>query len=88
MLQNIAKEHKVLSPDLHSLIPFSSMHDVIQDIDYIIWTGDIPPHDIWNQTKQGNLELLRLGVKEMMDAFPGVPIFPALGNHESVPAGT
>lgn len=22
-----------------------------QDIDYVIWTGDIPPHNIWNQTR-------------------------------------
>ncbi|KAJ8940101.1 hypothetical protein NQ318_016017, partial [Aromia moschata] len=55
------------------------------DIDYIIWTGDLPPHDIWNQTREENLKILKDTVKQMSDMFPGAPIFPALGNHESAP---
>ncbi|KAJ8912496.1 hypothetical protein NQ315_004003, partial [Exocentrus adspersus] len=55
------------------------------DIDYIIWTGDLPPHDIWNQTREENLKILKDTVKQMSDTFPGAPIFPALGNHESAP---
>lgn len=57
------------------------------DIDYIIWTGDIPPHDIWRQTKQQTLENIRDTIGDLVGAFPGVPIFPTLGNHEGVPAG-
>lgn len=57
------------------------------DIDYIIWTGDLPPHDIWNQTKNGSLDILKECVKQMATAFPNVPILPALGNHEGIPAG-
>lgn len=56
-----------------------------QDIDYILWTGDLPPHDVWNQTKEENLKVLQETVAQMSDMFPGVPIFPALGNHESSP---
>ncbi|XP_050420386.1 sphingomyelin phosphodiesterase-like [Adelges cooleyi] len=58
------------------------------DIDYIIWTGDLPAHDIWNQTQEGNLAILKESVQQMMTMFPGVPIFPALGNHESVPVNS
>lgn len=58
---------------------------VFQDIDYILWTGDLPPHDVWNQTKEENLKVLQETVAQMSDMFPGVPIFPALGNHESSP---
>nr|XP_023022925.1 sphingomyelin phosphodiesterase-like [Leptinotarsa decemlineata] len=40
-------------------ITVDNMLDHIQethpDIDYILWTGDLPPHDIWNQTKEENL---------------------------------
>ncbi|XP_072401672.1 sphingomyelin phosphodiesterase-like [Diabrotica undecimpunctata] len=57
------------------------------DIDYIIWTGDLPPHDIWNQTKEGNLKIIQECVEQMFLFFPTTPIFPAVGNHESVPAG-
>lgn len=58
---------------------------LFQDIDYILWTGDLPPHDVWNQTKEENLKVLQETVAQMSDMFPGVPIFPALGNHESSP---
>lgn len=58
------------------------------DIDYILWTGDLPPHDIWNQTKEENLKILKETVKQMSEIFPGVPIFPALGNHESAPVNS
>ena len=26
-------------------------------IDLIYWTGDLPPHDIWKQSRQGNVEV-------------------------------
>lgn len=58
-----------------------------QDIDYIIWTGDLPPHDIWNQTKDSNLDIIRETTRLILEAFPDTPVFPAVGNHESVPAG-
>jgi sphingomyelin phosphodiesterase len=58
------------------------------DVDYIMWTGDLPPHDIWNQTREENLKILKETVKQMSDMFPGAPIFPALGNHESAPVNS
>uniref|UniRef100_A0AAR5Q9V9 Sphingomyelin phosphodiesterase n=1 Tax=Dendroctonus ponderosae TaxID=77166 RepID=A0AAR5Q9V9_DENPD len=57
------------------------------DIDYILWTGDLPPHDIWNQTKQKNLKVIEDTIAMVVKAFPNTPIFPAVGNHESSPAG-
>ncbi|CAH0405385.1 unnamed protein product [Chilo suppressalis] len=62
--------------------------DTHTDIDYILWTGDLPPHDIWNQTKEENLKVLQETVAQMSDMFPGVPIFPALGNHEASPVNS
>ena len=55
------------------------------DLDLIYWTGDLPPHDIWRQTRQSNLEVVRGTARQLRDNFPGVPVYPALGNHESVP---
>ena len=26
-------------------------------VDLIYWTGDLPPHDIWNQSRDGNVEV-------------------------------
>ncbi|XP_058792039.1 sphingomyelin phosphodiesterase-like [Phymastichus coffea] len=56
-----------------------------KDIDYIIWTGDIPPHDSWNQTKEGNLEIIRETIQLMDTYFKDIPIYPSIGNHESCP---
>lgn len=58
------------------------------DIDYIIWTGDLPPHDVWNQTRDENLMVLKETVAQMIKLFPGIPIFPALGNHEAAPVNS
>ena len=55
------------------------------DIDYILWTGDIPPHDIWNQTRESQLELINV-VGNLFDQYFGnIPIYPVVGNHESLP---
>ncbi|XP_057330103.1 sphingomyelin phosphodiesterase isoform X2 [Microplitis mediator] len=64
------------------------IQDTHADIDYILWTGDLPPHDVWNQTHEENLKILRETVAQMAETFPGVPIFPALGNHESAPVNS
>ncbi|XP_076061027.1 sphingomyelin phosphodiesterase-like isoform X3 [Oratosquilla oratoria] len=58
------------------------------DIDYIIWTGDLPPHDVWNQTRESNLHILEETVQQLVNHFPYTPIFPALGNHESAPVNS
>lgn len=58
---------------------------MLQDVDYIYWTGDLPPHDIWNQTREENLLNLRVNAALMDKYFKGIPIFPSVGNHESCP---
>ncbi|XP_034650658.1 sphingomyelin phosphodiesterase isoform X1 [Drosophila subobscura] len=69
----------------HMLAHIAETH---KDIDYILWTGDLPPHDVWNQTKEENLAIIKETVKQMVEKFPGIPIFPALGNHESAPVNS
>jgi len=69
----------------HMLSHIAETH---KDIDYILWTGDLPPHDVWNQTKEENLAIIKDTVKQMVEMFPGIPIFPALGNHESAPVNS
>lgn len=69
----------------HMLQHISSTHP---DIDYILWTGDLPPHDVWNQTREENLMVLKETVAQLTNTFPGIPIFPALGNHESAPVNS
>lgn len=76
----------VLEDKVSSLVSMFNFWPLMtQDIDYIIWTGDLPPHDIWNQTKESNLNILRATIDQLILYFPSIPIFPALGNHESAP---
>ncbi|XP_063982786.1 sphingomyelin phosphodiesterase-like [Diachasmimorpha longicaudata] len=67
---------------------FKHIQTIHTDIDYILWTGDLPPHDVWNQTREGNLQILRNIMEDMKNSFPNVKIFPALGNHESAPVNS
>lgn len=55
------------------------------DLDFIVWTGDIVPHNVWNTSRAGNLDTIREAVQMVKDYFPDVPVFPAIGNHESHP---
>uniref|UniRef100_T1IYT3 Saposin B-type domain-containing protein n=1 Tax=Strigamia maritima TaxID=126957 RepID=T1IYT3_STRMM len=57
-------------------------------LDYILWTGDLPPHDIWNQSRTDQIYVLKQTTKLFMKYFPNVPIFPALGNHEGAPVNS
>lgn len=86
MLQHIVSTHTVNNFRMNQLENQKLKIDIIfKDIDYIIWTGDLPAHDIWNQTKEENLSILKETVAQLLKMFPGIPIFPALGNHEAVP---
>jgi len=67
---------------------FKHIADTHKDIDYILWTGDIPAHDVWNQSHASNIGVLRDTVDLFLQYFPHVPIFPALGNHEGAPVNS
>lgn len=64
---------------------YSSPFDTPQDLDLILWTGDLIPHNVWNTSREGNLDVIRQTVQMVKDYFPDVPVFPAIGNHESHP---
>jgi len=55
------------------------------DISFIVWTGDIVPHNVWNTSEAGNLETIREAVQQIAQYFPNIPVFPAIGNHEAHP---
>lgn len=59
-----------------------------EKFDYIIWTGDTPGHNIWNQTHSSQLHTLKYITTQLLHYFPSTPIYPALGNHESSPVNS
>uniref|UniRef100_A0A182HUR6 Sphingomyelin phosphodiesterase n=1 Tax=Anopheles arabiensis TaxID=7173 RepID=A0A182HUR6_ANOAR len=55
-------------------------------IDAIYFTGDIVHHFTWNTSIETNEGAMRQVFDLMKRVFPGVPLYPVLGNHESHPA--
>ena len=48
-------------------------------------TGDNPPHDVWLQSREGNLDHSRKVVELISKVFPDKQVIYTLGNHESFP---
>ena len=57
--------------------------------DFIVWTGDSSPHwgaqDTGSPNKDYIFNVTRLIFSRLDSMFPGVPVIPALGNHEADP---
>lgn len=51
----------------------------------IYWTGDLPPHDIWEQTRSDQVSILQHLTDKLLKYFPDKLVFSAVGNHESAP---
>eukprot|EP00118_Oscarella_pearsei_P025852 m.308905 g.308905 ORF g.308905 m.308905 type:complete len:593 (+) comp45030_c0_seq1:34-1812(+) len=58
------------------------------DFDVVYWTGDIPQHNVWNQSRSDQLHVIDAIIRLMLKYFPGKVIYPAVGNHESAPVNS
>ncbi|KAM4697277.1 sphingomyelin phosphodiesterase [Discoglossus pictus] len=56
--------------------------------DRVYWTGDIPAHNVWQQTRAEQLYALQTLTSLMQKYLGPVPIYPAVGNHESAPVNS
>ena len=50
--------------------------------DYIMYTGDAPPHNIWNQTREWNMNITRHVIERIKVYFPNTTLLYSVGNHE------
>ncbi|KAA0186014.1 hypothetical protein HAZT_HAZT006898 [Hyalella azteca] len=57
--------------------------DLQPDLVYI--TGDLPPHDVWVQTKDSVRRINALTAERIKVAFPNTPVVMTVGNHETSP---
>ncbi|CAG8479313.1 12428_t:CDS:10 [Funneliformis caledonium] len=71
---------------IESMLEF--MPTVVPKIDYILSTGDLPPHDVWAETPS----TIEKTTSETSDIwrkfFTSAPFFPIIGNHESAPVNS
>ncbi|KAM4726068.1 sphingomyelin phosphodiesterase isoform 1-T3 [Anableps anableps] len=57
--------------------------------DWVYWTGDIPAHNVWSQTRDQQLTELTV-ISRLIHKYLGanVTVYPAVGNHESTPVNS
>ena len=67
---------------LHSM--FTNIANTVKP-DIILWTGDNPPHNVWSQSREFQLNATRRVTGFMKQYFPGIHVLPSIGNHESFP---
>ncbi|KAG8137198.1 putative Sphingomyelin phosphodiesterase-like protein [Naja naja] len=72
-------------------LPLHTLENLLQHLasagpfDAAYWTGDIPAHNIWQQTRQDQLHALTTITSLIRKYLGPLPVYPAVGNHESVP---
>jgi sphingomyelin phosphodiesterase len=55
------------------------------DPQFVMVTGDDPPHMVWNITAQDVMEISMNLSAKIKNAFPNTPVFSCYGNHEGGP---
>ena len=57
-----------------------------EQFDYVIWTGDLMPHDVWNYSRPRATRLLHTLTAMAKKYFAHKIVLAAVGNHEGVPS--
>ncbi|EGC39017.1 hypothetical protein DICPUDRAFT_52947 [Dictyostelium purpureum] len=65
---------------------FNHLQTLTDQIDFIIWTGDNPPHNVWEQSQTQQEFATQTLAQLILKTFPNTPVFPVIGNHEAYPS--
>ncbi|MCI4388328.1 hypothetical protein PGIGA_G00084420 [Pangasianodon gigas] len=76
-------------------LPLRTVENLLQNVakagpwDWVYWTGDIPAHNVWSQTRAQQLNELTT-ISRLIRKYlgPDVTVYPAVGNHESTPVNS
>lgn len=76
--------------DYNCDLPYQTMEAALRQLatfepEFIVWTGDNPPHNIWNQSYEYNGHYIEEAVYLVREIFPNIQVYPALGNHGCFP---
>ncbi|KAI1903453.1 hypothetical protein AGOR_G00027350 [Albula goreensis] len=76
-------------------LPLRTVENMLENVakagpwDWVYWTGDIPAHNVWAQTRsQQLLELVTITRLIQKHLGPNITVYPAVGNHESTPVNS
>ncbi len=59
--------------------------NLMDDFDFIVFTGDMTAHDIWNQSQESNLSAAKVVFDLLEKYFSTKPLYYGMGNHETNP---
>lgn len=75
-------------------LPLHTLENLLQHLaaagpfDMAYWTGDIPAHNVWQQNRADQLLALTTVTSLIQKYLGPLPVYPAVGNHESVPVNS
>ncbi|XP_029029048.1 sphingomyelin phosphodiesterase [Betta splendens] len=76
-------------------LPLRTVENALENVakagpwDWVYWTGDIPAHNVWSQTRTQQLSELKIVSRLIRKHLgPHVAVYPAVGNHESTPVNS
>ncbi|XP_067671282.1 sphingomyelin phosphodiesterase-like [Haliotis asinina] len=67
---------------------FQHLATKTDEFDFIIFTGDIAAHDVWNQTRTEQLAALDRLVSYFDKYLPGKQVYFCAGNHDTAPCNS
>ena len=50
-----------------------------------MFTGDYPPHNVWLQSREKNIQSGRVTIELVKKYFPNSTVIPNIGNHDGYP---
>lgn len=76
--------------DFHCNLPRSTIELFLERVkdfnpDIILFSGDIPPHTVWDETEESQLRCTELLVESLSRNLTGHDVYPIIGNHEMYP---
>ncbi|XP_051902802.1 sphingomyelin phosphodiesterase [Hippocampus zosterae] len=76
-------------------LPLRTIENLLENLagagpwDWVYWTGDIPAHNVWSQTREQQLTALTVITRLIQKHLrPHVTVYPSIGNHESTPVNS
>uniref|UniRef100_UPI00398EAFBA sphingomyelin phosphodiesterase n=1 Tax=Pristiophorus japonicus TaxID=55135 RepID=UPI00398EAFBA len=74
-------------------LPLRTIENLLQHLrsdhfDLVYWTGDIPAHNVWHQSRRDQVVALDTITALLRRHLGHVRVYPSVGNHESTPVNS
>ena len=67
---------------------FERLRSIQDQFDYVVFTGDLPAHNVWNQSRSDILGAMETVTQLFLTYLPNKKVYNTLGNHESAPVNS